>query len=79
MALMFLAETVRAYRERDPAARSNLEVFLCYPGLHAVAIHAVSGYFWRRRMYYAGPVHLTYRAVPDRELKFTLARNWGGG
>ena len=50
MALMFLAETVRAYRQRDPAARSNFEVLLCYPGLHAVAIHKLSGFFWQRRM-----------------------------
>ena len=54
MALMFLAETIRAYRQRDPAARSNLEVVLCYPGLHAVAIHAVSSFFWRRRLYMLG-------------------------
>jgi serine O-acetyltransferase len=50
MALMFLAETMRAYRERDPAARSNLEVLLCYPGLHAVAVHTLSGFFWRHGM-----------------------------
>jgi serine O-acetyltransferase len=54
MALMFLNETVRAYRERDPAARSNLEVILCYPGLHAVGIHAISSFFWRRRLYTLG-------------------------
>ncbi len=54
MALMFLTETVRAYRERDPAARSNFEVALCYPGLHAVGIHAVSSFFWRRRLYTLG-------------------------
>lgn len=54
MALMFLTETVRAYRERDPAARSNLEVVLCYPGLHAVGIHAVSNFFWQRRFYLIG-------------------------
>ncbi len=47
MALMFLTETIRAYRERDPAARSNLEVLLCYPGLHAIGIHAVSNFLWR--------------------------------
>jgi serine O-acetyltransferase len=47
MALMFLTETIRAYRERDPAARSNLEVILCYPGLHAVGIHGVANFFWR--------------------------------
>ncbi len=54
MALMFLTETVRAYRERDPAARSNLEVILSYPGLHAVAIHAVSNFLWRHRFYTLG-------------------------
>ena len=32
MAFMFLRETIRTYRERDPAARSSLEVLLCYPG-----------------------------------------------
>ncbi len=54
MALMFLTETVRAYRERDPAARSNLEVLLCYPGLHAVGIHAVASFFWRHGWHLAG-------------------------
>src|SRR5271168_3214997 len=54
MALMFLAETVRAYRERDPAARSNLEVVLCYPGLHAVLIHGVSSRLWRHGWYTLG-------------------------
>jgi serine O-acetyltransferase len=47
MALMFLRETIQAYRQRDPAARSGLEVFLCYPGLHAVMIHHVSAFLWR--------------------------------
>jgi serine O-acetyltransferase len=51
---MFLAETVQAYRERDPAARSNLEVLLCYPGLHALAIHTVAAFFWRRRLHTLG-------------------------
>jgi serine O-acetyltransferase len=54
MALMFLTETIRAYRARDPAARSNLEVVLCYPGVHAVAIHAISSFFWRNRLYTLG-------------------------
>jgi serine O-acetyltransferase len=51
---MFLTETIRAYRERDPASRSTLEVALCYPGLHAVGIHAVSSFFWRHRLYLLG-------------------------
>ncbi|WP_298213446.1 serine O-acetyltransferase [Acidocella sp.] len=47
MPFMFLRETVQAYRERDPAARSNLEVLLCYPGLHAVLIHRLARAAWR--------------------------------
>ena len=54
MALMFLTETVRAYRERDPAARSNLEVLLCYPGLHAVGIHSISSFLWKKRWFTLG-------------------------
>jgi serine O-acetyltransferase len=51
---MFFTETVRAYRERDPAARSNLEVVLCYPGLHAVMIHGLSSRLWRQGWYTLG-------------------------
>ena len=50
MAFMFLREAVQAYRERDPAARSSLEVLLCYPGLHAVLWHKLSHGLWRRRL-----------------------------
>jgi serine O-acetyltransferase len=48
MAFMFLREAVQAYRRRDPAARSDLEVILCYPGLHAVIWHRASHGLWRR-------------------------------
>ena len=48
MAFMFLREAIRAYRQRDPAARSDLEVLLCYPGLHAVIWHRLSHGLWRR-------------------------------
>ncbi|MGC8477061.1 MAG: serine O-acetyltransferase [Acetobacteraceae bacterium] len=50
MAFMFLRELIRTYRERDPAARSDLEVLLCYPGVHAVLWHQLSHALWRRRL-----------------------------
>jgi serine O-acetyltransferase len=34
--------------QRDPAARSRLEVLLCYPGVHALAIHQLSNWCWRQ-------------------------------
>ncbi len=46
---MFLSEEIRAIRERDPAARSALEVALTYPGLHALALHRVASWLHRHR------------------------------
>ncbi|GMV00412.1 MAG: serine O-acetyltransferase [Burkholderiaceae bacterium] len=37
-----LREDVAAVVEKDPAARSRLEVLLCYPGVHALALHRVA-------------------------------------
>ncbi len=54
MAFMFLREVVAIYRRRDPAARSNIEVLLCYPGLHAVLWHKLAHGLWRRRLYLPG-------------------------
>ena len=35
--------------ERDPAARSRLEIVLCYPGFHAILLHRIAHrlYGWR--------------------------------
>jgi len=38
---------VRTVLERDPAARSALEVVFCTPGVHAIWIHRVAHWFWR--------------------------------
>lgn len=37
-------------RERDPAARSRLEILLCYPGFHALVMHRVSHSLWQLGM-----------------------------
>jgi serine O-acetyltransferase len=41
-------EDLDAAARRDPAARSRLELLLCYPGLHAVWIHRLAHRMWRR-------------------------------
>ncbi len=45
--LRALRRDLQAARERDPAARSTLELVLCYPGLHAVWGHRVSHRLWQ--------------------------------
>src|SRR5499425_175617 len=42
-----LRRDIRAVRERDPAARSTLEILLCYPGVHALAFHRLAHAMWR--------------------------------
>lgn len=37
---------VRAALDRDPAARSALEVIICYPGVHALLGHRLSHWLW---------------------------------
>jgi serine O-acetyltransferase len=41
-----MREDVATVRERDPAARSRLEVFLCYSGLHAVWFYRLNHWLW---------------------------------
>jgi len=43
-----LRRDIQAVRERDPAARSTLEVLLCYPGVHALVFHRLAHAMWRR-------------------------------
>lgn len=42
-----IREDVRTVFERDPAARSTLEVLTCYPGLHALWLHRIGHALWR--------------------------------
>jgi len=38
---------IKAVKERDPAAKSALEVLLLYPGLHALMVYRVSHKLWQ--------------------------------
>jgi serine O-acetyltransferase len=45
-----LRETIEAYKARDPAARSSLEVLLLYPGVKAIIYHRIAHWFYRHKM-----------------------------
>ncbi|AMA74474.1 MULTISPECIES: serine O-acetyltransferase [Aneurinibacillus] len=49
--LKTLREDIRAVMERDPAARSALEVLLTYSGLHAIWFYRLSHRLWKRKFY----------------------------
>lgn len=46
-----MREDIKTVFERDPAAKSVIEVLLCYPGLHAVWIQRVAHRLYRSRLY----------------------------
>ena len=54
-----LREDLQAARDRDPAARSALEVALAYPGVHALWFHRVAHRMWER----GGPLRLPARLL----------------
>jgi serine O-acetyltransferase len=43
-------EDIQAVFDRDPAARTALEVVLAYPGLHAIWIHHVAHWLWQHNL-----------------------------
>lgn len=40
---------IKVIFDRDPAAKSMLEVLLCYPGLHALLFHRFAHYLYKKR------------------------------
>jgi serine O-acetyltransferase len=49
-----LRDEIDATLARDPAARSRLEVALCYPGFHALLFHRAAHALWHRGWGLAG-------------------------
>lgn len=48
---MSLSEHIQTIKREDPAAKSSLEILLCYPGLHAVISHKLAHWLYGRRLY----------------------------
>jgi serine O-acetyltransferase len=60
---------LRSVFARDPAARSVLEVLVCYPGLHAVWGHRLSHWLWRHGLKLPGRwVSHLFRALTGIEI-----------
>lgn len=48
-----LQKEIKTIRERDPAARSTLEIILCYPGFHAIILHRTAHWLYGHKLYFA--------------------------
>ena len=46
-----LKEDIRTIKDRDPAAKNAVEVFLCYPGLHAIWLQRIAHALYQKRWF----------------------------
>jgi serine O-acetyltransferase len=49
-----LREDIDCILDRDPAARSRLEIVTCYPGFHAILVHRMAHRFWKGGWHWLG-------------------------
>lgn len=47
-----IREDIRSIFDRDPAARSTLEIVTCYPGVHAMLFHRLAHRLWQWHFYW---------------------------
>jgi serine O-acetyltransferase len=49
-----IKEDIQTVYSRDPAAKSTIEIFFLYPGLHAIWFHRLANWFWNRNHLFIG-------------------------
>jgi serine O-acetyltransferase len=49
-----IKEDIQTVFAKDPAAKTTWEVVFCYPGLHAIWLHRIAHFLWRRRLLFLG-------------------------
>jgi serine O-acetyltransferase len=52
--LSLIREDVASVLEHDPAAKSRLEIYLCYAGLHAVWFYRTNHWLWNHNFFLLG-------------------------
>ena len=57
--LSHIRSDIAIIRERDPAARGWLEIFICYPGFQAIMMHRLCHTLWRSHL----PLKLIARSI----------------
>lgn len=60
-----LKEDIKAFMDRDPAARSRIEIFLLYPGFKAVRMYRRAHWYYKHNMKFLA------RAVSQRAVRKT--------
>ena len=51
-----LNDLLGAYQKRDPAARSKLEIFLLYQGVHATLYHQIAHWLYKKKRFFCARI-----------------------
>ncbi|PWM43858.1 MAG: serine O-acetyltransferase [Clostridiales bacterium] len=73
-----LRNDINAIKERDPAARTSFEIFMCYSGLHAIIYHRVAAFFYKRKWYFVAR-RISQRARRRTGIEIHPAAKLGNG
>ncbi len=49
-------DEIQSVKEKDPAARSSLEILVNYSGLHAVLFHRVAHWFYKKKFFFVARI-----------------------
>lgn len=49
--LSTIKEDIKVVFERDPAARTSMEILVACPGLHAILLHRLNHWLWKKKFY----------------------------
>ncbi len=63
-----MKEDLQCVKERDPAARSSLEIMLLYPGYKAVRMYRKAHFFYNHKMYFLAR-YISQRAVKKTNIE----------
>ena len=64
-----IKELLQAYKERDPAATSNISIFLLYPGVRAMIDHRIAHWFYKHKCFFiARSISQTSRKITGIEI-----------
>ncbi len=63
-----MKEDLQCVKERDPAARSSLEIMLLYPGYKAVRMYRRAHFFYEHKMYFLAR-YISQRAVKKTNIE----------
>lgn len=50
--VQIIKEDIQTVFDRDPAARSVIEIISCYPGFHAILLHRAAHWLWGRKLFF---------------------------